>query len=66
MDFTVKQDKAAAAFLELMMWLRRVLLQDSVYLKDEFPDHPIFQDPLFRTPNYTQWAAELKAGAEQL
>ncbi|KAM4067739.1 transcriptional activator of glycolytic enzymes domain-containing protein [Hirsutella rhossiliensis] len=43
---------AAGAFLELLEWLREVLLQDAVFLRESYPDHPIFQDPVFSCPEF--------------
>jgi hypothetical protein len=57
---TVQQDKAAGAFLELLDWLREVVLQDAVFLKPLFPDHPVFRDPLFRDPEFEQYASRLR------
>ncbi|KAM4057633.1 centromere DNA-binding protein complex CBF3 subunit, domain 2 domain-containing protein [Hirsutella rhossiliensis] len=42
---------AAGAFLELLEWLREVLLQDAVFLRESYPDHPIFQDPVSLAPS---------------
>lgn len=57
---TVQQDKAAGAFLELLAWLREVVLQDAAFLKPLFPNHPIFRDPLFRDPEFEQYAARVR------
>ncbi|KJZ70029.1 hypothetical protein HIM_10580 [Hirsutella minnesotensis 3608] len=51
-DFGVEQNMAAGAFLELMEWLREVLLQDAVFLQESYPDHPLFQDPVFSCPEF--------------
>jgi hypothetical protein len=45
-------DLAGKAFLRLLDYLRTVLLQDSVLLRDEVPSHPLFQDPIFSDPEY--------------
>ncbi|KJZ69940.1 hypothetical protein HIM_10663 [Hirsutella minnesotensis 3608] len=49
-DFGVEQNMAAGAFLELMEWLQEVLLQDAVFLRESYPDHPLFQGPVFSCP----------------
>ncbi|KAM4062434.1 centromere DNA-binding protein complex CBF3 subunit, domain 2 domain-containing protein [Hirsutella rhossiliensis] len=48
----LEQNMAAGAFLELLEWLREVLLQDAVFLRESYPDHPIFQDPVFSCPEF--------------
>jgi hypothetical protein len=48
----VEPNLAAGGFLELLQRLRSVFLQDSVLWRQEFPRHPIFQDPLFQTADY--------------
>ena len=53
----VDENLAAGAWLELMQWLRVVLLQDAVFLRKLFPSHPIFKDPLFSTPYFEDFAA---------
>ncbi|KJZ68699.1 hypothetical protein HIM_11913 [Hirsutella minnesotensis 3608] len=60
-DFRVEQNMAAGAFLELMEWLREVLLQDAVFLRESYPDHPLFQDPVFLVPSLPHLPA--KSGA---
>ncbi|KAK4117934.1 hypothetical protein N657DRAFT_541048, partial [Parathielavia appendiculata] len=63
---TVQQDKAAGAFLELLDWLREVILQDAVFLKPLFPNHPIFRDPLFQDPEFEQYAARVREICSQV
>jgi hypothetical protein len=60
MAAAVQQDRAAGAFLELLGWLREVVLQDAVFLKPLFPNHPVFRDPLFRDPEFDQFAIRLR------
>jgi hypothetical protein len=45
-------DKATGAFIELLHWLRDVLLQDAVFLIAKYPGHPVFRDPLFQSPQF--------------
>jgi len=40
-----RQDLAAQGFLRLLQQLRIILLQDSVVMRREFPDHPIWPTP---------------------
>ncbi|KJZ71499.1 hypothetical protein HIM_09138 [Hirsutella minnesotensis 3608] len=51
---------AAGAFLELMEWLREVLLQDAVFLRESYPDHPLFQDPVFSCPEFAAFASKVR------
>lgn len=44
-------------FLDLLMVLRRVLLQDAVVLQDEYPSSPFFHHHLFQSEAYKQFAA---------
>jgi hypothetical protein len=48
----VAPNLAAGGFLELLQRLRSVFLQDSVLWRQDFPQHPIFRDPLFQTADY--------------
>ncbi len=59
-DFGVEQNMAAGAFLELMEWLREVLLQDAVFLRESYPDHPLFQDPVFACPEFAAFASKVR------
>ncbi|KJZ69090.1 hypothetical protein HIM_11524 [Hirsutella minnesotensis 3608] len=59
-DFGVEQNMAAGAFLELMEWLREVLLQDAVFLRESYPDHPLFQDPVFSCPEFAAFASKVR------
>jgi hypothetical protein len=62
----VELNLAAGAFLELLDWLRLVLLQDSVLMRKAFPDHPIFLDPLFSSPEYGLFAAKVEDACSQV
>ena len=41
--------------------LRTILLQDSVLLSAEFPEHPFWKDPLFVRGDYLQFAQEVRS-----
>jgi hypothetical protein len=58
-------DKATGAFIELLHWLRDVLLQDSVFLMAKYPGHPVFQDPVFWSPQFNAFAAKVKEAAQE-
>lgn len=55
----VEESVATGAFLELLDWLRLVLLQDSVFFYQKYPDHPIFQELLFRRPEYSVFVEQV-------
>ena len=59
-DLGVEQNMAAGAFLELLEWFREVLLQDAVFLRESYPDHPIFQDPVFSCPEFAGFASKVR------
>jgi hypothetical protein len=62
----VEPNLAAGGFLELLDTLRDVFLQDSVFLKREYPGHPLFRDALFATAEYADFAAAVLAAADTL
>jgi hypothetical protein len=64
-DLGVEQNMAAGAFLELLEWLREVLLQDAVFLRESYPDHPIFQDPVFSCPEFAAFASKVQDSCRQ-
>lgn len=57
---SVEVNKAAGAFLELLDWLRDVLLQDAVFLQKLYPRHPLFQDPVFQSPQFAAFALQVE------
>ena len=54
-----EQNKAAGAFLELLDWLRLVLLQDAPFFMAEFLDHPIFQSSIFHSLDFLAFASRV-------
>ena len=56
-----RSDLAAQGFLKLLMELRTILLQDSVILQREFPDHPIWQDSIFVREDYRDFSQAVEA-----
>jgi hypothetical protein len=58
-DAPMEQDKATGAFLELLDWLRIVLLQDAPFLMMQYPEHPLFSDPVFSTAEFTAFASQV-------
>jgi hypothetical protein len=59
-SLAVEPNKAAGAFLELLSWLREVLLQDAVFLRKHYPQHPVFRDPVFRSREFAAFAAQVE------
>jgi hypothetical protein len=50
-------DMALKQFLQLLIWLRRVLLQDAAVLFSHNPTCPIFQHPIFQTAAFHRFSA---------
>jgi len=59
-NLDVEFNMAAGAFLELLEWLREVLLQDAVFLREYYPNHPIFQESVFRCSEFEAFAGRVK------
>jgi hypothetical protein len=55
-----EQTIAAGGFLELLQYLRVVLLQDAVFMIDWMPSHPMWQHPLFCSSEFQQYRQESK------
>lgn len=62
----IAPNKAAGAFLELLCWLREVLLQDAAFLIQLYPDHPLFKHPIFSSREFLGFASEVRAASEEL
>lgn len=62
----VEPNLAAGGFLELLDKLRDVFLQDSVFLRRDFPSHPLFRDALFASPEYASFTIAVLAAADTL
>ena len=60
----VEPNLAAGGFLELLDKLRDVFLQDSVFLRQDHPSHPLFRDALFASPEYASFAIAVLAAAD--
>jgi hypothetical protein len=57
----VRLDLAGSGFLRLLHTLRVILLQDSVVLRQQFPLHPLWKDPLFSYEAYRRFAARVES-----
>ena len=53
------EDLAAQGFLRLLAELRIILLQDSVLFGREFPQHPLWLQPLFVRSDYQAFAQDI-------
>jgi Centromere DNA-binding protein complex CBF3 subunit, domain 2/Transcriptional activator of glycolytic enzymes len=52
-------DQAGRQFLELLAWLRVILLQDAAVLQRQFPQFPLWQQPIFCSPDWRRFADEV-------
>jgi Centromere DNA-binding protein complex CBF3 subunit, domain 2 len=50
-------DIAFKQFLQLLIWLRQVLIQDAAILFLQYPTCPMFRYPSFNTPTFHNFAA---------
>jgi hypothetical protein len=57
----VRLDLAGSGFLRLLRTLRVILLQDSVIVRQQFPHHPLWKDPLFSCEEYLRFAARVES-----
>jgi hypothetical protein len=54
---TLSNDMALKQFLRLLIWLRKVLIQDAAILFTQDPNCPIFQYSVFRSASFRTFAA---------
>jgi centromere DNA-binding complex CBF3 subunit-like protein/transcriptional activator of glycolytic enzymes GCR1 len=54
-------DLAAAGLINLLLYLREVILQDSVFLIDRFPTCPVWNHRVFQHADYLPYARRLSA-----
>lgn len=54
-------DLAAAGLTSLLFYLREVILQDSVALRQMFPGNPVWNHPVFHHAAYTVFAKEIES-----
>ena len=57
------QDIAQRSFMELLHWFRIIILQDVVFIRDKFPDSPLWNHHIFRLPQFEEFATRLKIEA---
>lgn len=58
-------DTAAAGFIRLLDYLRRILIQDLVFLQRDYPQHPLLNHTLVRCPEFVVFSSELIAATQQ-
>lgn len=58
-------DLAAAGTVNLLLYLREVVLQDSVALRDSFPTSPVWNHEVFRHPDFRPFEREIAAVSGQ-
>jgi Centromere DNA-binding protein complex CBF3 subunit, domain 2/Transcriptional activator of glycolytic enzymes len=56
-------DLAASGITSLLFYLREVILQDSVVLRQRFPDNAVWTHPVFQHPAYDNFARQITAAA---
>ncbi|EDN10719.1 predicted protein [Histoplasma mississippiense (nom. inval.)] len=54
-----EQDLTAQRFLRLLKQLHTVILQNSVLLQRQFPDHPLWSDALFVREDYQKYTLQI-------
>jgi hypothetical protein len=57
-------DLAGSAFLRLLRVLRTVILQDSVSLRQLFPEHPVWRADVFASEAYQAFATKVAAASK--
>lgn len=55
-----EQTIAAGGFLELLLYLRKVILQDAIFMQDLFPNHPMWQHPVFQSTEFLAFKNEAR------
>ena len=58
-------DIATIQFVRLLDYLRVVFLQDSVLLRQKYPQHPLWNHRLFSLPEYDVFAADVLAHLDE-
>lgn len=59
------QSYAKIQFLELLIYFRKVFLQDSCRLKIRYPDHPIWKHPVFSDDEYGQFQSDVLDASDE-
>jgi hypothetical protein len=59
-------DLAAQGFLALLAELRTAFLQDSVFLRHEYPHHPLWRHAIFARPEYQSFALDVELACQDV
>ena len=59
----VDKSVTGKATLRMLQYLRRVLIQDSVFLRERWPHLVIWDDPIFKRPDYIAYASDLRVAS---
>jgi len=54
-----RRDVATQAFVELLLWFRKVLLQDAVFMRQKFPAMQLWLHPPFNHPLFEEFSSHL-------
>lgn len=60
------RDLATAGFLKLLKYLRTVLLQDSIFLMDLYPELEIWKSKVFQNEEYFRWKENAVKEVEEI
>lgn len=61
----VGEDRSAIEVLKTLLLLRVVFLQEAVYLRALYPQFPAFKHPVFKLPQWKQYAADEERRVEE-
>ena len=50
-----ERNYAKVQFLQVLQYMRKLILQDSCLLQNEFPEHPLWKHPVFQHEAYNEW-----------
>ncbi|ETO67568.1 hypothetical protein F444_15520 [Phytophthora nicotianae P1976] len=60
-DGNAEQSIAAGGFLDLLQYLRTVILQDAIFLQDLNPSHPLWRHHIFQSHEFAQYKNQASA-----
>ncbi len=63
--FNYDHSSACYNVLKTLKWFKSVILQDSVFFRQFFPEHPVFTHPVFSDPLYIEWEAAVREAQQQ-
>jgi hypothetical protein len=59
-----QQTLSCLGFLNLLKYLRTTILQDSVILKEKYPNLFVWRHPVFLDPEFARWSSDLKTAMQ--